>query len=101
MISIVNYFKVYTIHHTPPDTVNYFTINITRHTPPDNVNCFTIDIIRHTPPDNVNYFTIDIIRHTPPDISINTSISARPNQFQSILHTIQLATQNNKIPSVI
>jgi len=37
------------------------------------------------------YFKIDIIRHTPPDIPINTSISTRPNQFHSILHTRQSA----------
>jgi hypothetical protein len=39
------------------------------------------------------YFKIDIICHTPPDIPINTSISTRPNQLHSILHTRQSAIQ--------
>ena len=40
-----------------------------------------------------NFFTINIICHTPPDIPINNSISIRPNQFHSILHTRQSAMQ--------
>jgi hypothetical protein len=40
-----------------------------------------------------NYFTTHIIHHTLSDILINTSTSARPNQFHSTLHTRQSSTQ--------
>jgi len=70
-------------YHTNSCTYNYsiITIKSSQNSPPIN------KILRSI------YFTIDIIRHTPPDIPINTSISTRPNQLHSILHTRQSAIQ--------
>jgi hypothetical protein len=69
--------------HTHSNTYNYSIITIN-----SSQNSILMNKILCS-----NYFTINIICHTPPDIPMNNSISTRPNQFHSILHTRQSAIQ--------